>query len=128
MGTGVHVQACLARVYMHASMHSSEHTRLHLHLRRTECAHCTEPDVSCGCTQCIKDWYKRLPDELGALLEKNKGRVFSAEERSKLELEAENKFLRDEGWNEDQIRKLRSYTNNPVVEGAVSKWSKMEPA
>lgn len=77
----------------------------------------------------LKDWYKRLPDELGALLADNKGAdIKPPEERARLEMQSEEDFLKDEGWNEQQIRKLRSYCNNPVVEGANSKWSHMEVA
>ena len=77
--------------------------------------------------QVLKDWYARLPDELGAVLAKRgpDAGIKSAEERAELEMEAENNFLREEGWNDQQIRKFRSYSTNPVCEGATSKWSHM---
>lgn len=89
---------------------------------------CT-PHIQSVYGQVLKDWYKRLPDELGALLADNKGAdIKPPEERARLEMQSEEDFLKDEGWNEQQIRKLRSYCNNPVVEGANSKWSHMEVA
>ena len=76
--------------------------------------------------QVLKDWYKRLPEELGALIAKHQGGIKPAEERAELEMQAENKFLAELGWDEKNIRKLRSYSRNPVVEGATSKWSFQE--
>ncbi len=55
--------------------------------------------------QCIKGWYKRLPEEIGKELAKRAtaGDVKSDEERVRLEHLSEERFLRKEGHSPDEV-------------------------
>ncbi len=55
--------------------------------------------------QCIKDWYKRLPEEIGSELAKRDaaGGLKSTEERHRLEKLSEQRYLEQEGYTPDEI-------------------------
>ena len=55
--------------------------------------------------QCIKGWYKRLPEEIGKELAKRAtaGDVKSDEERMRLEALSEERYLKKEGHTQEEV-------------------------